>query len=203
MPLDDVAAEILLQALETKTGTTSVYRVAILCAEDESLRADWRRHHVETNEHVRVYRDLCERLGVNAQAESVSRRLARLHARHLVTMMESALESGESALAAVVAADCVVAGETRCYLNGELIGELGRRISGEEGRRMCDAYARIERQEDQHLSQTVGWTRELWSRRLGSAVSVKRAPSKIASPGLMASVRAPLRREATAFFELA
>jgi hypothetical protein len=49
----------------------------------------------------------------------------------------------------------------------ELIGELGKKAKGEEGKAFRDAYEKVEDEEDEHLYHTRGWSRELWIDALG------------------------------------
>jgi hypothetical protein len=52
-------------------------------------------------------------------------------------------------------------------LNWELIGEAAKKIKGEEGKALKEAHEQVEKEEDEHLYHTMGWSRELWIESLG------------------------------------
>jgi hypothetical protein len=83
--------------------------------------------------------------------------------------MEMALEAGKPEAAQIVAAECVVEAETKDHLNWELIGQVVEKSKGEERKALKDALEQVEKEEDEHLYHTTGWTRELWDRVLGAA----------------------------------
>src|ERR1043165_4375796 len=55
----------------------------------------------------------------------------------------------------------------KCVLNGEVIGEVSKKLTGAEGKALRDAYAEVEDQEDEHLYHSRGWMRELELQMLG------------------------------------
>jgi len=52
-------------------------------------------------------------------------------------------------------------------MNWELIGRVGKNLSGDAAQVLLRAYEDIEDQEDQHLYHSRGWARELWIDALG------------------------------------
>ena len=78
-----------------------------------------------------------------------------------------ALEAGKPDAAQIVAAECVVLAETKDHLNWELIGQLAKKLKGEEAKALKDAHEEVEEEEDEHLYHTTGWSSELWIESLG------------------------------------
>jgi hypothetical protein len=159
--------ELLYQALETEMGGVQVYRTAIRCAVNEKLREEWQRYLEQTEQHAQILRDLFETIGLDAGMETPGRKVVRHIGESLVKAMEMALEAGDPAAAALVAAECVVHAETKDHLNWELLGEAAKKLKDETGRAIREAYQQVEEQEDEHLYHTKGWSRELWIEALG------------------------------------
>ena len=80
--------------------------------------------------------------------------------------METAQGADPSA-AQLVAAECVVEAESKDHMNWELIGEVAKKLKGDEARVLKEAYEEVEEEEDEHLYHTMGWARELWLESLG------------------------------------
>ena len=66
-----------------------------------------------------------------------------------------------------MAAECVVEAETKDHMNWELIGEVAKKLTGDEAKALKEAHGEVEEQEDEHLYHTMGWARELWLESLG------------------------------------
>ena len=159
--------ELLYQALETEKGGVEVYTTALRCAVNEDLKEEWEKYLEQTTNHVEVVSGLLETMGLDLDAETPGRKVVRNIGQSLVKAMEMALNSGEPDAAQVVAAECVVLAETKDHLNWELIGEVAKKLKGEEGKALKEAHEQIESEEDEHLYHTAGWTRELWIQSLG------------------------------------
>ncbi len=159
--------ELLYQALETEKGGVEVYTTALRCAVNEDLKEEWEKYLEQTTNHVEVVSGLLETMGLDLDAETPGRKVVRHIGQSLVKAMEMALNSGEPDAAQVVAAECVVLAETKDHLNWELIGEVAKKLKGEEGKALKEAHEQIESEEDEHLYHTAGWTRELWIQSLG------------------------------------
>jgi hypothetical protein len=78
-----------------------------------------------------------------------------------------AIQAEKREAAQLVAAECVVAAETKDHLNWELINEVAAALKGDAGKALQDAYEQVEEEEDEHLYHTTGWSRELWLASLG------------------------------------
>jgi rubrerythrin len=159
--------ELLYQALETEIGGVQVYTTAIQCAVNEDLKEEWEKYLDETQNHVEILQETMETLGLDTETETPGRQVVRHIGQSLVKAMEMALKAGNPAAAQLVAAECVTHAETKDHLNWELIGEVARKVKGEDGKALKEAHEEVEPQEDEHLYHTMGWTRELWIDSLG------------------------------------
>lgn len=159
--------ELLLQALETELGGVQVYTTAIQCAVNEELKEEWEKYLEETQNHVEIVQGTIEALGLDPEAETPGRKVVRHIGESLVKAMEMAIEAGNPAAAQLVAAECVTHAETKDHLNWELIGEVSKKLKGDDAKALKEAYEEVEEQEDEHLYHTMGWTRELWIESLG------------------------------------
>lgn len=159
--------ELLLQALETELGGVQVYTTAIQCAVNEELKEEWEKYLEETQNHVEIVQETIEAMGLDPEAETPGRKVVRHIGQSLVQAMEMALQAGNPAAAQLVAAECVTHAETKDHLNWELIGEVSKKLKGDEAKALKEAYEEVEDQEDEHLYHTMGWTRELWIESLG------------------------------------
>jgi hypothetical protein len=159
--------QLLYEALETEMGGVQVYKTAIRCAVNEELKEEWEEYLQQTQKHVEVVRDLCQKFGLDPQAETPGRKVVRHIGESLVKAMEMALGAGNPQAAQIVAAECVVEAETKDHLNWELIAEVSKKTKGEDGKTLKDAHEQVEDEEDEHLYHTTGWARELWIESLG------------------------------------
>ena len=159
--------ELLYQALETEMGGVKVYRMAIRCAQNPDLKEEWEKYLEQTENHERIVRLLCEKLGLDPEKQTPGRQVVRHKGASLVGAMELALRSGDLAAAEIVAAECVVDAETKDHQNWELIGQVGKSLKGDGGAALTEAYDEVEDEEDEHLYHTMGWARELWIQSLG------------------------------------
>jgi hypothetical protein len=159
--------ELLYQALETELGGVQVYTTAIKCAINDELKEEWQKYLEQTTNHVQIVQDVMETFGLDPAAATPGRKVVRHIGESLVQAMKMALSSGEPAAAQLVAAECVVNAETKDHLNWELIGELSKKLKGEEATALREAHEKVEEEEDEHLYHTSGWTRELWIESLG------------------------------------
>lgn len=159
--------ELLYQALETELGGVQVYTTALRCVENEDLKKEWEEYLEQTQSHVEIVQEVIETLGLNPETETPGRQVVRHIGQSLVTAMEMALESGEPGAAQLVAAEAVVLAETKDHLNWELIGEVAKKLKGDQAKALKQAHEEVEEEEDEHLYHTAGWTRELWIESLG------------------------------------
>jgi rubrerythrin len=159
--------ELLYQALETELGGVQVYQTALRCVVNKDLKKEWEEYLEQTENHVRIVKNVFTRLGLDPEAEPPGRLVVRHIGESLVKAMEMALDAGKPEAAQLVAAECVVLAETKDHLNWELIGELAKKAKGEQGSALKEAYKEVEEEEDEHLYHTAGWSRELWIETLG------------------------------------
>jgi hypothetical protein len=164
--MNETHIDFLCQALETELGGVQIYQTALHCVQNDELREEWKKYLEETREHVQIYTDLCTALEIDPDSTTPGRKIVRQNGQGLVHLMEMALAAKDPDAAQIVAAECVVIAETKCHLNWELVGELGKKLKGEEGKLLREAHAKVEDQEDEHLYHTTGWARELWIEHL-------------------------------------
>ncbi len=158
--------ELLYQALETERGGIRVYEAAVGCALNDDLRKEWEKYLDQTRNHEVVMLRVLEAFALDAETMTPGREILRRKAETLVTSMKSALAADPNA-AQLVAAECVVEAETKDHMNWELIGEVAKKLTGDEAKVLKEAHEEVEEEEDQHLYHTMGWTRELWIESLG------------------------------------
>jgi rubrerythrin len=159
--------QLLYEALETEMGGVLVYKTAIRCAINEELKSEWEEYLEQTEKHVEIVRELCQKFGLDPKSETPGRQVVRHIGQSLVKAMEMALKSAKPEAAQIVAAECVVEAETKDHLNWELISEVAKKITGEERKTLKEAHEEVEEEEDEHLYHTKGWCRELWLESLG------------------------------------
>jgi len=165
--LGTVPVDLLYQALETEKGGVQIYTTALRLAINEDLREEWNKYLEQTKNHVQVVSDILTALGLDPDAETPGRKVVRYVGSSLVKTMELASRCADPQAAQIVAAECVVLAETKDHLNWELIGELAKKATAEEAALLLPAFEQVEREEDEHLYHTAGWTRELWIQALG------------------------------------
>ena len=159
-------SDLLYQALETELGGVQVYQAALRCALRDDLKDEWTKYLEQTQNHVRLMRDVLEAAGLNPAQETPGRRVVRHIGESLVAAIDMASQNAPPAAAQIVAAECVVLAETKDHANWELIGKLADTM-GADGQPLREAYEEVEDQEDEHLYHTKGWARELWIEALG------------------------------------
>jgi rubrerythrin len=164
---DAQIAELLLQALETEIGGTHIYQTAVKCAINEDLQGEFTKYLEQTQHHVKVVEGLLTVFGLDPNDKSPGREVVGQIGQALVAAMERALAEGPPEAAQLVAAECVTLAETKDHLNWELLGEVAKKMKGERGKALMEAYGEVEGQEDEHLYHSTGWARELWIESLG------------------------------------
>jgi rubrerythrin len=159
--------ELMLNALETELGGVQIYETALRCAVNEDLHKEWEEYHEQTERHVDVLRGVCQALDVDPEEQTPGRRVVHHIGESLVKAMQMALDAGDKPAAELVATECVTAAETMDHHHWELIGELGKKMKGEQAKVLREAHEEVEEQEDEHVYHTKGWSRELWIDALG------------------------------------
>jgi rubrerythrin len=195
---DSQVEELLYQALETELGGVEIYKTALRCATNTDLREEWKKYLEETENHVRIVKDVFSQLGLDESNETPGRSVVRHKGEALVKAMEMALQSGDKMAAQLVAAECVVEAETKDHANWELIGEVAHEDKGDRKKVLAEAYEQVEEEEDEHLYHTMGWARELWMESLGmTAVLPPPEEQKKVKTAIGASRAAQARDEMT------
>ncbi len=150
--------ELLYQALETELGGVQVYTTALKCAVNSDLKEEWQEYLGQTQNHVRIVRDVFGKLGLDPEAQTPGRQVVKHIGEALVEAMEMALREGNPQAAEIVAAECVVLAETKDHLNWGLMGAAAEKATGAEAKALKEACAQVEDQEDEHLYHSTGWT---------------------------------------------
>jgi hypothetical protein len=115
-------------------------------------------------------RKLFEPFGIDPEEDTPGRKVVRQIGESLVKAMEMALGSGGSEAAQLVAAECVILAETKDHQNWELIGEVAKKLKGDEAKALKEAHQEVE--EDEHLYHTMGWTRVIFPEKSRHAVKL-------------------------------
>jgi len=160
-------AELMYQALETEQGGVQIYETAVRCAVNEDLKEEWEKYLEQTEHHVEIVEGLFETFGLDTETETPGRLVVRHIGESLVKAMQMALDAGNADAAQMVAAECIALAETKDHLNWELMGQLAKKLKGEEAKALKAAHDEVEDEEDEHLYHTKGWARELWIASLG------------------------------------
>ena len=160
-------AELMYQALETEQGGVQIYETAVRCAVNEDLKEEWEKYLEQTEHHVAIVEGLFETFGLDTETETPGRLVVRHIGESLVKAMQMALDAGNADAAQIVAAECIALAETKDHLNWELMGQLAKKLKGEEAKALTAAHDEVEDEEDEHLYHTKGWGRELWIASLG------------------------------------
>lgn len=156
------AKELLYQWYETELGGVQIYTTALKCVQNEDLKEEWEKYLEQTKHHVEIVQQSLTDLGMNPDEETPGRAVVRHKGQSLVKAMEMALAAAEPAGAELVAAECVIDGETKDHQNWHLIGELAKNETGDPAKILKAAFEEVEEEEDEHLYHTKGWCRELW-----------------------------------------
>ena len=159
--------DLLLQMLETELAGEQIYRKALAVVRNPDLKKEWQEYLAQTQNHYNVLRTLCEDLGIDAGGRSAGRDVARHIGSALVQTIELAAGSATAQAAELTACECVVHAETREHANWELLGQVAAAASGEQAQLLKDAHARVEQDEEHHLSHSKSWCRELGLQGLG------------------------------------
>jgi rubrerythrin len=160
-------AELLYQALETEKGGVQIYETAVRCAVNEDLKEEWEEYLEQTQRHVEIVEGLFETFGLDPETETPGRLVVRHIGESLVRAMEMAMDAGNADGAEIVAAECIALAETKDHLNWQLMGQLAKKLTGDEAKALKAAHEEVEDEEDEHLYHTKGWGRELWIAALG------------------------------------
>ncbi len=159
--------ELLYQSLEAEMVGINVYECAVLCAVDTQLKSQWLGFLEETLRHREVLLGVFNDLGLEANTQSVGRRIVAGIGATLVSVMQQALADGDAGAAQRIASECVCVAEVKDQLNWELLGMVALASQGPYAKVLKRAYERVHRDESLHMNHGRAWTRELWLHALG------------------------------------
>ena len=69
--------QLLYEALETEMGGVQVYQNAIKCAVNDELKEEWQKYLEQTQNHEKIVRGVCEKFGLDPEAETPGRKVVR------------------------------------------------------------------------------------------------------------------------------
>jgi hypothetical protein len=159
--------EHLLQSLVHERGGTLVYKTALECAVNDDLHEEWQKYLEQTQNHVVILSELCEKMGWDPGEMTPGCKIIQHNGLALVRAMEMARAEGDPEAAELVACDSVLLAETKDHANWEIICECARSADGPAGEALMAACGQVEEEEDEHLYHTQGWARELRLQALG------------------------------------
>ncbi len=159
--------ELILQSLEHEMGGVKVYTAALACAQNPTLKKEWKEYLDQTRDHVTALQTICKAFRLDDAKETPGRAIVRQLGASLVEAIQKARSAGDPAAAELVACECVVLAETKDHQDWELLGKCLAGLEGAQAEALRSAYQAIEDQEDEHLYHTRGWCRELWLQSLG------------------------------------
>jgi len=162
-----VVKELILQSLEHEKGGVKLYEAALKCAQNEELKEEWEKYHLQTERHVQVLQDVCMQMQLDPEEQTPGRKIVHDMGAALVAAIEAAAGAGDPAQAECVAAECIVLAEEKDHSNWQLIGEVAKKMTGAEGKALKEAHQEVEDQEDEHYYHAKGWLRELSMKCLG------------------------------------
>jgi hypothetical protein len=158
---------LLLQALETAIGSVRIYESAIAYSAHSSQILEWEQYLKEARCHVRALESLCEALQINVLAMAPARQVVRHISSSLVSAMDMAKPGEGSAVAQIVAGECVLLAETRNHVKWELIAQVGRHGRGHAATMLLEMHGDIRAEKNLHLASSQSWCRQLWEEALG------------------------------------
>lgn len=65
--------ELLYQSLETEIGGVKVYKAALRCVQNDDLKEEWEEYLEQTENHERIMRVVCKKLGLDPEKETPGR----------------------------------------------------------------------------------------------------------------------------------
>lgn len=159
--------ELLLQSLVHERGGVLVYKTALECVINDSLRDEWKKYLAQTVRHVELLTAACQSLGIDPGEMTPTCQIVHNLGTSLVVAMKMAATANNPVAAELVACDCVLLAETKDHANWELIGRCVKELDEDVAAALKAAYEEVEDQEDEHLYHSQGYGRELWLKSLG------------------------------------
>jgi len=159
--------ELLLQSLVHERGGVLVYKTALECVQNDELRDEWKKYLAQTVRHVELLTTASQTLGLDPGEMTPSCEIVHQLGKSLVIAMKAALAANNPPAAQLIACDCVMIAEAKCYADWELIGHCITEMGGEVAAALQPAHEEVHEQEAEHLYHSQGYGRELWLKALG------------------------------------
>mgnify|MGYP003493220523 CR=1 FL=1 len=148
-------AELLYQALETEKGGVEIYETAVRCAVNEDLKEEWEKYLEQTERHVEVMEGLFETFGLDPETDTPGRLAVRHIGESLGRAMEMAMDAGNADAAQIVAAECIALAETKDHLNWQLMGQVAKKLTGDEAKALMAAHEEVEEEDMEPLETSL------------------------------------------------
>jgi len=159
--------ELVLQSLVHERGGVLVYKTALECALNDELREEWKKYLAQTVRHVELLTTAAQSLGFDPGEMTPSCEIVHQMGKSLVIAMKAALAANNPPAAQLIACDCVMIAESKCFADWELIGKCVDQMGGAVAEALGPAYEEVKEQEAEHLYHSQGYGRELWLKSLG------------------------------------
>ena len=159
--------ELVLQSLVHERGGVLIYKTALECAVDDELREEWKKYLAQTVRHVELLTVGAQSLGFDPGEMTPSCAIVHQMGKSLVIAMKAALAANNPVAAQLIACDCVMIAESKCFADWQLIGRCVQEMGGEVATAFGPAYDEVNEQEAEHLYHSQGYGRELWLKSLG------------------------------------
>lgn len=89
--------EFLLEALETELGGVKIYETSLRCVRNKDLKKEFEKYLEQTQEHVQIYTDLLEALGIDTEIEAPGREVGNCSAIPMATRRARRAATGSAA----------------------------------------------------------------------------------------------------------
>lgn len=160
-------ANLLSGFAQLERDAVHLYRVVAERTQNEEWKARYAQFGKESEDHIRIYEELIERLGGDPQYVSPNARLTEFRDSKL---LEPLLISGsvDELTLELAGLESVIAAENQCHANWELLGALASQIRDASVKgALEDAVKQVLPQEDEHLS----WAKKAWQQTILDALT--------------------------------
>ncbi len=160
-------ANLLSGFAQLERDAVHLYRVVAEKTKFEEWRSRYEAFGKESEDHIRIYEELITRLGGDPQYVSPNARMCEFRDSKL---LEPLLFSGsvDELTLELTNLEAVIAAETQCHANWELLSALADRVSDPTAKgAIQDAVKQVMPQEDEHLR----WAKTTWQETLLGTLS--------------------------------
>lgn len=174
--------ELVLQSLVHERGGVLIYKAALEAVIHDDLREEWRKYLGQTEKHVGILTSACRDLGLDPGEMTPTCQIVHNHGRALVVAIKTALAANNPPAAELVACECVLLAETKDHADWELLSSCADALDDDGATALKAACEQVEDEEDEHVSHSRAWSRELWLKSLGLPATLPPAEQRAESP---------------------